>query len=84
MLLNLKVSLIWSLIYRLGEIWKTFEIPGPPSKLTLYQSDGITEIKVVDSPVKYLKGNTVKNPLIVRSNLIEIGIIQLLVSNRSE
>ena len=45
------------------------------SQLTLYQPDGITEIKVGDSPAKYLNGNTDENPLIVRSNVIEKGIL---------
>ena len=61
----------------LKEIKKEFEILGPSSALTLYQlKDGQeVEIKVGDSPIKYLEGNTDGNSLIVRSTLIEKGIL---------
>ena len=35
--------------------------------ITLYRSDGITEIRVGDSPADYLEGNTDGNPLIVKA-----------------
>ena len=43
--------------------------------ITLYQSDGTTEIDVEVSPADYLGGNSKENPLIVRSTLIAKGIL---------
>ena len=34
----------------LDKLKEKFDIPGPPSHLTLYQPDGVTEIDVGDSP----------------------------------
>jgi len=59
----------------LEEIKKKFEIPGPASAMTLYKPDGTTKIDVGDSPADYLKENARGNPLIVRSTLIEKGIL---------
>ena len=45
----------------------------PPNNLiTLFQSDGTTEIDVGDSPADYLDGNSRQNPLLIRSMPIEI------------
>jgi len=48
-----------------------------PSKtpITLYQPDGKTEIDIGDSPSLLVKGNSRRNPLIVRSTHIEKGIL---------
>ncbi len=43
--------------------------------ITLYKSDGTTEIDVGDSPSVLVEGNSDGNPLIVRSTLIEKGIL---------
>ena len=51
----------------LEEIKKKFEISGPASQLTLYKSDGTTEIDVGDSPADYLEANSGHNPLIVKA-----------------
>ncbi len=51
------------------------ELAIPPyTPITLYKSDGKTEIDVGDSPSLLVDGNTRRNPLIVRSTLIEKGI----------
>jgi hypothetical protein len=53
-----------------------------PSKtpITLYQSDGTTEIKVGASPADYLEGNTDENPLIVKTTAV--GKSSRLVTTR--
>ena len=48
--------------------------------ITLYKSDGSTEIKVGASPAEYLEGNSDGNPLIVLSIPIAKGIIIVLIS----
>jgi hypothetical protein len=52
----------------LKEIKKEFEIPGPSSHLTLYQSDGITEIRPTDT-IKSLgdAGKDADAPLVVKT-----------------
>ena len=50
----------------IDEIKQKFEIPGPSSHLSLYKSDGTTEIDVEDSPSLKVDGNSSKNPLIVK------------------
>ena len=55
----------------LKEIKKEFEIPGPSSHLTLYKSDGTTELKPTDT-IKSL-GNIGKDadaPLVVKTTAI--------------
>jgi hypothetical protein len=52
----------------LKEIKKEFALSVPPSQLTLYKSDGTTEIDVGDSPSDCLNGNSRNNPLIVKTH----------------
>ena len=65
-LMTLKV-LLAILTNFLDEIKKKFEISGPASHLSLFKSDGTTEIDVGASPAEYLEGNSDGNPLIVKS-----------------
>jgi hypothetical protein len=66
----------------LKEIKKEFEIPGPSSHLTLYKSDGTTEIDVEDSPAHFLKENSRRNPLVVR--IVEIAEKPSISSSRHQ
>ncbi|KAI8894634.1 hypothetical protein BC833DRAFT_568188 [Globomyces pollinis-pini] len=51
----------------LKEIKKEFEISGPSSHLTLYQSDGTTVIDVEVNPSLLAEGKARKNPLVVKT-----------------
>jgi hypothetical protein len=59
----------------LNSLYKRPLLPIPANiPITLYKSDGITEIRVGDSPAQYLLGNNAVNPLIVKATADAISL----------
>jgi hypothetical protein len=60
------------------------------ARITIYKSDGVTEIDVDDSPAAYLNGNSRSNPLVVKAILrtilspFEQQLLPVNISNQDE